>query len=718
MGVIMGTAAYMSPEQASGEATDKRSDIWSFGVVLFEMLTGQRLFSGKTVSHVLGAVLQVEPTWDTLPTSVPQPLRKLLRRCLEKDRKRRLRDIGDALTDLDEALTAQPADETAHAGVAQPAGWRQALPLALGISAVAVIIMGLAVWSLMRPGTPAQPTTRFTVTLPASDQLALSALHLSMALSPDGETLVYAATRDGVRQLYRRSLTQLEAVLIPGTEGARQPFFSPDGAWLGFELNGTLMKLALAGGPPATVYDGAIDASDASWGSNDTIVFSLSTDGHPIMQVPAAGGAAEPVTALADGELDHRTPQLLPGGTALLFVVAAGAASDRTSQIVVESLNTGERQSLLDGTSPRYVSTGHIVFARENSLWAVPFDAGRLELTGDAVPVLEDVVVGFTGFAQFTVATNGTLVYVRGTLAPPTARTLVWVDREGREESVTAPPRAYQYLDISPDGTRTAVSLQDQERDVWIWDFGRETLTRLTFDPGIDSFPVWTPDGRRVVFASTRGGEGPNLFWRLADGTGDVERLTESATGRQFPQAFSPDGTRLVLQEQVTDTGRDLVMLALEGERAATGLRRTEFSEQSADVSPDGNWLAYDSDASGQFEVYVRPFPDVDTGQWQVSTDGGFKPVWAPGGGELFYLAPGGRMMAVTVQSDGTFAPGNPEVLFEGSYLPGTTGRAYDISPSGDRFLMIKRLADDSAEPEITLVQNWFQELTERVPVP
>ena len=508
MGVIMGTAAYMSPEQASGETTDKRGDIWSFGVVLFEMLTGQRLFTGKTVSHILASVLKIEPDWKVLPTTTPQPLTRLLRRCLEKEPKRRLRDVSEAVIHLEEAASAPAGDLSVAATTAlQTAGWRQALPLVVGVSVVAVVITGLAVWNLMRPAP--RPPVRFAITLPTSDQLVSDGGGHSVALSPDGATLVYVATRGGVQQLYRRPLDQLEAGPLPGTEGAINPVFSPDGEWIGFTtLDGTLKKIALAGGPPATLYNGPSQATDPSWGTNDMIVFGFRGTDLPFMQVASAGGVAEPVTTLADGESDHRQPQLLPGGTALLFSVASRSDEAR---IAVKSLDTGERRDLLAGSTPNYVSSGHIVFAREDALWAVPFDVDRLEVTGEAVPLPEGVgVEDVSGLAHFTLARNGSLAYIPAdALRVEPRRTLVWVDREGREESVAAPLRAYGNLDISPDGALVAVDVRDPETqlgDIWLWDLARETLDRLTLDPRSDRAPVWTPDGRRVVFSSLREG--------------------------------------------------------------------------------------------------------------------------------------------------------------------------------------------------------------------
>ena len=381
------------------------------------------------------------------------------------------------------------------------------------------------------------------------------------------------------------------------------------------------------------------------------------------------------------------------------------------------NLRTGEQKVLVVGGShPRYVPTGHIVYGVAGTLRAVGFDLRRLEVRSDPVPVLQRVVTKGGGAANFSVAHDGSLVYLAGDVQSGAERVLVWVDRQGREEPINAPPRAYSYPRISPDGTKVAVDIRDRENDIWIWDLARATLTRLTFDPDLDRFPVWTPDGRRIAFSSMRAGAS-NLFWQAADGTGPVERLTESAN-EQNPTSFSPAGTPLVFYEVTSSTSRDIAVLPLEGERRATPLVQTTFEDRDADVSPDGRWVAYGSNESGQFEVYVRPFPEVDGGRWQVSTGGGTRPLWARSGRELFYLVESGRMMAVPIRPGPTFAAGKPQVVFEGPYVGGG-GRSYDVSANGQRFLMIKdasATSDTSTPPQLIIVQNWLEELKRLVP--
>ncbi len=535
-----------------------------------------------------------------------------------------------------------------------------------------------------------------------------------VALSPDGRQIVYNSPGG---QLYVRDLDQLDAVPLRGAENATGPFFSPDGQWVGFLSEGDqLVKVSIHGGPPVTLGPTA-GILGASWGRDDTIIFSEFRPGG-LFRIPAAGGDPEPLTTLEDDEVAHVWPEILPGGEAVLFTVLKGAGI-ANRQIDVLRLDTGERTLLVSGGSyPQYAPTGHLVFAVDGTLRAVPFDLASLTVTGDPVPVLEGVTTTGTGAASASFASDGTLVYVPGGAEGVGAeRTLVWVDREGAEEPLVAEPRAYLYPRISPDGARVAIDVQDEERDIWIWDFVRETLTRLTFASEDDRYPAWTPDGQRVAFSSTRDGLA-NLFWKAADGTGTVERLTESPT-RQFPYAFTPDGSHLVFRQDGSDTSTDLVTLAMDGERVSEPLLATEFTERNAVLSPDGRYFAYQSNASGQDEIYVQPFPDVDEGRWQISTDGGIDPLWGPDGRELFYRVPdGGSVMAVTVETNPSFTAGNSDVLFEGDYYSGF-GRTYDISSDGQRFLMIKAgsQADGTAvERQLVIVLNWFSELQARVP--
>ncbi len=456
----------------------------------------------------------------------------------------------------------------------------------------------------------------------------------------------------------------------------------------------------------------------ASWGADDTIVFGQGPQG--ILRVAGAGGTADVLVAV-DPPAVARHPQMLPGGKAVLYTLAGGAGqSDDASQIVVEQVATGERTVVVEGGSDaRYLPTGHLIYALGGTLLAVPFDVERRAVTGGSVTLVEGVSrATVTGAANADVAPTGTLVYLPSGRGGG-VRTLAWVHRDGTEEALAAPPRSYVLARISPDGTRVALDTVDQN-DIWAWDLSREALTRLTFAPESDFYPAWTPGGQQIVFASARDDIARNLYWRAADGTGEVERLTESPNF-QVPYTISPDGTRLVFWEGSPDTGDDLHVLTLDADRRVAPLIVTEFNELNAEISPDGRWVAYDSNSSGQAEIYVQPFPDVDTGQWQISTTGGTQPLWGPNGRELFYLTEAG-VMGVTVETDGGLEAGTPVLVVAGRYYVTAPDRTYDIAPDGQRFLMLKEAGPANTDDpfagltQIHVVLNWFEELKARVP--
>ena len=729
-GMILGTAAYMSPEQAKGKPVDKRADIWAFGCVLYEVLTGQRAFQGDGVSDTLAKVIEREPDFSALPPSTPPALRKVLVRCLEKPLKRRLRDIGDALVELDDAAQPAVVGSPAAAPVTrQSPFWRLAMPLVATL-VVGATVATVAVWMLMRPDPPT--VTRFQVTL-ADDEAFSNLTGRVLAVSPDGTQVVYSANG----ALSVRTLDRLQAIPIPGTEGATSSFFSPDGQWIGFWADGQLKRVSASGGTPLTIGD-VNNLIGVSWGFDDMILYGQGVQG--IWRVPGTGGTPEQVIPVEDGEGAHG-PQLLPGGEWVLFTFRpAGVAWDQ-SQIVVQSLTTDERIVLIDGgRDARYLSTGHLVYGLNNALLAAPFDLATRQVTGGPVPLVADIQYaggGVSGAVQFSVSTTGSLVYIpteglanlAGVGLITASRTLAWVDRQGREEQLGAPVRAYSYPRLSPDGTQVAVDIRDEELDIWVWNIVRETLTRLTFDPGFERFPAWSPDGRRIAFSSQRDGTEGDLFWQAADGTGPVERLARSER-QVFPTSFSPDATQIVVYGALGAGGTaedddDIGVVALDaeesGESVTSGLQpllQATFGELNGEISPDGEWIAYQSNESGQYEVYVRPFPGVDGGRWQVSTDGGTQPLWARSGRELFYRS-GAAMMAVAVETSPSFAPGSAELLFEGRDALSLGGRAYDVSPDGERFLMLKEDAssqDTSTEPYFIVVQNWFEELRRLVP--
>ena len=718
-GMILGTAAYMAPEQAKGRAADKRCDVWAFGCVVYEMLTGTRAFEGENVGDTLAAVLRGEPDWAALPATVPAAVRTLIRRCLEKDGRQRIADISVAQFVLDDL--ADVASATAPGSAAtiapRPPLWRR-MAILSGTWLVGVAMAGSAVWFAVRSTAPPR-VSRLLITPPSAAALAVDDGR-SLALTPDGTRLVYVGANNTA--LFVRALDQLDATSLTGLGVPYGPFVSPDGQWIGFfDGVSALKKVAITGGPAVTLGRPDGTALGASWGPDGTIIFATNDPTTGLQRIADAGGEPTVLTRpnRAGGERDHLWPEILPGGQAVLFTITATTGGLDQAQIAVLDLRTGTQTVLIRGGSDaRYVSSGHLVYAAAGRLHAVAFDLARLAVVGTPVKVLPEVLTRPSGDAGVAVAADGTLVYVSGGVSAVGLRSLVWVDRRGQETPIPAPPRNYAFPRLSPDGTRLAIYIPDQEIDIWLWDLARATLTRATFDPGVDIFPVWPPDGRQLLFSSARAGA-VNLFAQAADGSGDVTRLTKSPN-IQHATSVSPDGTRLVFTETAPTTGPDVMQLRLDGTHAVTPLVQTPFNERNGEVSPDGRWLAYEANDSGRFNIYVRPFPDVSSGYWQVSTDGGTRPLWARNSQELFYLNVTGALMRVGVAHGPTWAATAPTKLFEGRYgaAAGQSGRTYDIAPDGKRFLMIKAGAPDQTAVPMSLivVQNWTEELKRLVP--
>ncbi len=520
--------------------------------------------------------------------------------------------------------------------------------------------------------------------------------------------MVFVAGESSRSQLYIRSLDSLEVQPVAGTEGARNPFFSPNGDWVGFFAAGKLKKVAVGGGAPISICDAANFVGGASWGLDDMIIFApISTVG--LFRVPAAGGEPEVLTTLdrQSGEISHRWPHILPGGKAVLFNVSGGPNWDQWP-IVMQSLETGERKVIVDaGSHARYVPTGHIIYGRSGTLLAVPFDLEKLEVTGPPVPILEGVLTAIEGTVDFSVSRTGSLVYLTGDVGEAQHR-LVWVDRNGAEQPIAAPPRNYDNPRLSPDGRRIATFLRGETVDVWIYDISGQTLSRMT-NEGSNQYPIWTPDGKRITFRATRQGL-RNIWWKSADGSGPEERLT-TGENNQSPRDWSPDGNVLVYNDGDPNTRADVWMLSMDGERKAIPLIQTPFRDDRPTFSPDGRWLAYMSDESGRSEVYVQPFPGP-AGKRQVSTDGGTNVRWARSGRELFYRS-GNKVMAISVQTQPAFVSERPRLLFETSpaILP-----AFDVAPDDQRFLMVKVSEKELPAAQINVVLNWFEELKQKVP--
>jgi len=706
---VMGTPAYMSPEQARGLPVDKRSDVWAFGCVLYEMLTAERAFGGERSSDVVAKVIECEPDLDALPSGVPRTVHRLLRRCLEKDPRRRLRDMGDARLDLMDAADNR-ADEAAIES-ARPTSWRSIAAGAALAAAVSAMIAGTAVWLAVHSDSaePVPRVARFSI--PAHEPPPL--LGAGLAISSDGMQFAYVSDRG----LTVRARDRLEtAVVVERGTVLGSPFFSPDGKWLGFTGWDTLRKVPTAGGLAVTLAD---SAGMGSW-TGEHIVFA---DMHGLFRISADGGEPEELFADPNPFEQAVSPQFLSARQAVVFTVIptltyiTGFASNAPgARVDVLDLKTGERRTILRGGGrARYVPTGHLIYAAGGTLYAAAFDLQRLEVRGDAVPVVSEA-----GLLDFAVSDEGTLVYQAGEI--DLRRELVWVDRQGREEPLGAPLRPYLYPRLSPDGTRVALDVLEPDRDIWMWDLRRNALERFTRDPAGNPLVEWSPDGRYLVFGSDRFGA-TNLFRQASDGSGEPERLLESDR-LQMPVCF-PSEERLLFSANVPGHHRDIHALTLDGNRRAEPLIYGPANELNADVSPEGRWIAYDSDESGQFEVYVRSYPDpYNGGRWQISSGGGRQPLWSSDGTELYYRDFNGAMMAASVTPGPTFTPGPVVMLFENAGYGGSGaqggGRTYDLSADGRRFLMLKAVpsADDESSPSLVVALNWFEELKRLVPVP
>jgi serine/threonine-protein kinase len=727
-GLILGTAAYMSPEQARGKPVDKRADVWSFGVLLFEMLTGRRLFDGETISDVLAAVLTREPQWNELPAAVPPSVRRLLRRCLERNPKNRQHDIADARIALDEVLSGVPEEATAAVAPRVMPLWRRALPWTVAACALVALALALVLWASWREAQPAT-SLRLSVELGADASLVTSGGPAAV-LSPDGAVLAFVARKTASERthLYVRRLDQLQAAPLSGTEGAANPFFSPDGRWVGFFADSKLKKIAITGGAAVALCD-APNSLGGSWAGDGSIFLTPSIGQQGLSRVSSAGGSLEPLTSLdtAAGETTHRWPQALFGGKAVLFT-AHSTGDFEDANVVVQRLPDGPRKIVQrGGMHGRYLGSGHVVYVHEGTLFAVPFDLERLETTGEPAPVLEGVTSApLNAGAQFAFSARGTLAYVRGQslgLDVP----IQWMARERKTQPLRAVPANCNNVRFSPDGRLLAMDIRKGgQLDVWVYEWARDTMSRLTSDPSEDSRPQWIPDGRRVAFASARGdGATPNLYWQRADGTGDAERLTESKNG-QLPMSWHPTGRFLAYTETNPQTGFDIMILPLEGDEASgwkpgkpTVFLNSPFVENQAAFSPDGRWLAYNATETGRPEVYVRPFPGPG-GKWQVSTGGGAFPTWSRNRKELFYRAADQTLMVAPYAAEGASFRAEKPRRWSPARIPlrvlGT--RTFDLHPDGLRFAVLKAEEEQAEvkQDRLVFILNFFDELRRLAP--
>jgi serine/threonine-protein kinase len=708
---VLGTAAYMSPEQARGAPVDKRADIWAFGCILYEMLAGAMAFAQPTWSDTIATILQHEPEWRKLPDATPPSIQRLVRRCLEKDAARRLRDIGDARAELDDLLSSRTDGEPATAPRAIAAGDHRGWLLITAIAVTSAVLAAGAAWMLKPAALPTATSSIARVSVSLPDGATIPDLsRLGLAISPDGRTLAYMARIGDRAQLYLRGIDAADATLIGGTDGGQNPFFSPDGRWIGFFQQGKLKKVLTTGGGLQTLCDAA-SGLGGTWSGDDTIYFApFNTSG--IWKVSASGGTATEFSKIdrSRGEVSHRWPQVLNDGKTVLFTVWTGPGWDEKHLDV--QVGDGDHRQLVQGASTgRYVRSGHLLYSRAETLVAVPFDLSALKVTGNPVTLVDRAYEAEAEGAYFAVSDSGTLAYIPGNAAVYERR-LVWVRRDGTIEQTGAPANAYTDPAVSPDGRSVAVSIQGPTQTLWIYDFARSTLTTLP-SSGSSQAPLWTSDGRRVIYRATKNGY-RNLFWRSADGAGEEERLTTSDR-MQTPASISHDNATLLFSDISPDTGRDIWTLGLRQQaRAPQPLINSRFGESGAVLSADDRWLAYVSNESGREEIYVRPFPGPG-GKLAISIGGGGEPRWSKDGHELFYRSED-RMMAVDVRtSEQSPTAGSPRQLFDGHFQVSDTGLGgYDVAADG-RFLMVQPTARPKPTTEIAVVLGWFDDLTARV---
>jgi serine/threonine-protein kinase len=711
----------MSPEQARGQQVDRRADIWSFGVVLYEMLSGRPAFGGDTVSDVLASVLKTDIDLKQLPSDVPASIRQLLRRCLTRDRTQRLQAIGDARITIQESIENPQVTEVAAApSTVAPAAQKSVVPWAVAGAAVLGLIATLV---FLWPQPPPAPESPLRLSFEVSGPAIWTGLGSSVVLSPDGTRVAYIVGDENQREIRIRALDQMDAATVAsGTPPPYQPFFSPDGQWIGFVTPGEMRKVPLSGGTPLTLCK-VERARGGTWAPDDTIIFAPSPS-SPLYRVPAAGGEPVPITTLdeAAGEASHRWPQVLPGGKAVIFTSHTQAVGNfDAANIEVLVLATGERKVVRRGGSyGRYVPSGHVVYVNQGTLFAVPFDLDRLEATGSPAPVVQGVSWDVAqGGAQFSFSDNGRLAFMRGGEAIP-EYPAIWVDRNGEATPLWEQTGSYTNPRLSPDGNRLSMTvLRDGNWDIWVFDLERRVSTRLTFDESSDTEQVWSPDGEFIVFSSNQDKAGvENLYRKRADGSGEAERLTELASSG-WATSWSADG-RFITYWTAENGGGDLWVLPLEGDRKPELFLSTPFSETVGAFSPNGRWLAYASNETGRTEVYVRPFPAAG-GKWQVSNEGGNFPAWSRDGRELFYRTDQGLMVASVEIGGETFRAGTPRALFKGNFRGGEAGVGfagnvfsdYEVSPDGRRFVLFPGAenAEELERPHIILVTRWFDDL-------
>jgi Tol biopolymer transport system component len=692
-GVILGTAAYMAPEQARGKPVDRRVDIWAFGCVLFEMLTGRQTFGGDTVSDAVAAILRGDVDWNALPEPMPPAIVRLLRRCLEKDPQKRLPHIGVARLEIGEALSDAPPARPSP----PPVTFRRERVVWLAVAAVLGSIAAALIVRTAQPPPDARPFQLEVTTPPTPDAM-------SFAIAPDGEHLVFAAQSAGAQRLWVRSLESGAVRALAGTDDARNPFWSPDSRSIGFFARAKLKRIDLESGSIRELTN-AVNSFGGAWNRDDVIVFSGNATG-PLMRVAASGGAVEPVTVLEPGQLSHRTPSFLPDGRHFLFY-ATGPADARG--VSVGQIDGGAARRLFDADSAAIYSANHLLYVRRSTMFAQPFDAARLNVGGQAIAIANDVGTPPSA-APCSASDNGVITYRAGAIAG--LRQLAWLDRSGKELGLIGELMSTSSLALSPDDRWIAVSRSvDGNPDIWLFDADRGRPLRLTSDPAIQISPIWSPDSSHVTFQSHQDGPG-DLYGMPVSGSHDAPTLllreAEGSTGT-FPNDWSPDGTVLLFQTFDRSTRFDIWALPQHGDRKPFPVVRTQFDEKDAQFSPDGKWIAYSSDESGRMEVYAQRFPGPG-GKIAISTSGGAQARWRRDGRELFYLAPDSRLMAVPITfSREAIDPGAPVPLFAahvGSVAQGIARPQFAVTADGQRFVL-NTLSDEANVSPITVVVNW-----------
>ena len=710
-GVLLGTAAYMSPEQARGQPMDRRSDLWAFGVILFEMLSGERMFSGPSVSDVLAGVLKTAPDWNRLPPETPASVRRVLRRCLTPEVEHRQRHFGDVGLELREA--AEEGVDTATDMVVTAAPAARGLPW---LWAVVLLLAAVAAGAfLMRTLVPAQPNaTGAAINLDLILERPLDSSGFprrKLALSPDGSRLVFVAQLEGGdTQLYQRLLDRRVSEPMIDTEGARSPFFSPDGRYVAFFAQGQLKKVSVSGGKPLTLAVAPGFPQGGDWAGDDIIFVTNNMQPHLIA---AGGGTAQPVPFHDENMRAnvYAWPRFLPDGRRILISYWGELLGRPGPHILTLSLETGEHRFVVEGSDGQYVESGHLLFERDNAALVAPFDPVKAEVIGPQEPVPHDIEIDNLGALTAEVSPNGMLFYVpRHAVA---RGSLVWVTRDGSVTPVTD-ERNYAIPRLSPDGAHVILGEVSVETgDLWVLDLQRESSTRLTFD-GYNGYPAWSPDGRDIVFTSNRGGGAFSIYRMRATGGVTPERLQRPSRAfhTQVPLSFSPDGAELLYYQIDTTTVRDLWVWSAEWDEPRP-VATTPFNERGGQFSPDGRWIAYVSDESGQDEIYVQSYPTVD-GRWKVSTDGGREVRWRGDGRELYYRKDQ-SMMAVAFAPGDALQVSEPRELFRGSFLADNFGNGnYDVTHDGQRFLMMQGAEQRPAH--LKVVMNWFEELERPAP--